>query len=150
MDIDRIKALIQLVGSSPIAELELEEAGARVRIVRSPAGVAAVPQPRIEREPDADIATTPPSAPPAPDGPAADVILSPMNGVFYRRPSPDEPPFVEVGARVEKGATLALIEDMKTLNAVVAERAGIVREISPEDGAAVEEDQRLFVIGECR
>ena len=142
MDTEYIKSVIQLVGTLPIAELELQQGDTRIRIVRASASAAAPPPPHANIEPSASEV-----ADPVGSVESAEVLLSPMVGMFYRRPAPTEAPFVEVGSRVEKGATLALIEAMKTLNAVVAERPGVVQEIRTEDGVLVEEGQPLFVIG---
>jgi len=145
MDTEYIKSVIELVGTLPIAELELQQGDTRIRIVRISASAAAVPpQPHADIEPSASEL-----ADPVASVKSADVLLSPMVGTFYRRPAPTEAPFVEVGSRVEKGATLALIEAMKTLNAVVAERSGVVQEIQTEDGVLVEEGQPLFVIAQA-
>jgi acetyl-CoA carboxylase biotin carboxyl carrier protein len=149
MDYEKLKVLIELVGSSPIAELELDDGVTKVRITRSIVGgvpvdaggtaeaAAATRQEHLAPTSPTRRDSTPDRGMPVP---------SPMTGVFYRRPSPTDTPFVEVGSHVEGGDTLALVEAMKTLNKVVAERSGLIREILVEDGAVVEDDQHLFII----
>ncbi|KAA2212973.1 acetyl-CoA carboxylase biotin carboxyl carrier protein [Teichococcus oryzae] len=154
MDLDRIKALIDLVAAAPIADLQVEEGPLKIRITkRAPAagnGMAAEPAARPAAPPSP--AATPPAAaapsqgPPQEPSPAVDAVLSPMLGTFYRAPSPDAPPFVSVGDMVEAGQTLAVIEAMKTLIKVEAAKAGTLREILAENGQPVEESQPLFVI----
>jgi acetyl-CoA carboxylase biotin carboxyl carrier protein len=150
--------LIELVQESGVAELEIREGEETVRISRVPQGgvtlsgplpqmpafAAAVPAagaaPAAEARPEAA------SAPAAPAKPSGHIVRSPMVGTFYRAPSPDAKPFVEVGQRIQADQTVCIIEAMKMLNQIEAEIAGIVVEILVENGQPVEYDQPLFVI----
>ncbi|MDH4285508.1 MAG: acetyl-CoA carboxylase biotin carboxyl carrier protein [Gallionellaceae bacterium] len=151
MDLRKLKTLIDLVESSGIAELEISEGEERVRITRSQAtttGQSAVyaPQPI-----QAAAATAAPQAPaPAPAEPAepeGHAVKSPMVGSFYRCPSPGAKSFVEVGQSVRIGDTLCIIEAMKLLNEIEADKAGTIKAILVENGQAVEYGQPLFIIG---
>jgi acetyl-CoA carboxylase biotin carboxyl carrier protein len=141
MDIRKIKKLIELVEESGIAELEISEGEESVRISRSgPAPVAAAP---IQY-----AAAAPAAAAEAPEAsvPAGHQVLSPMVGTFYRSPSPDAKSFVEVGQRVNAGDTLCIVEAMKMMNQIEADKSGVVTAILVEDGQPVEFDQPLVVI----
>jgi len=137
MDIRKIKKLIELVTEAGIQELEVKEGDNSVRIVR-PAN--STPSP---------IATPPPSLPPeSSDGKQR--VLSPMVGTFFRAPSAEAKPFVELGSRVNRGDTLAVIEAMKMLNQVAADTDGVVSAILVDNGATVEFDQPLFILDPLR
>ena len=148
LDLRKLKTLIDLVAESDISELEVTEGDGKVRIVKS---APAAPQQMVYAAPA--VAAAPAAAAPAapvveasvvPDG---DVITAPMVGTFYRAPNPGAAPFVEVGQSVAKGDALCIIEAMKLLNEIEAEKAGIIKEILVENGAPVEYGQPLFVIG---
>lgn len=158
MDIRKLKKLIELVEDSGIAELEISEGEESVRIGRyPPAGHA--PPPQAYAAPPAAAA----APAPAPSGgeqpatgetetakdelPEGHVVRAPMVGTFYRAPSPDANPFVDVGDRVTPDQTLCIIEAMKMLNQIEAEVAGEVKAVLAENGQPVEFDQPLFVIG---
>ena len=148
MDIRKVKKLIELLEESGIAEIEIHEGEESVRISRS-SGVAAA-------APVAIAAPVAPAAAPAPAAPAADtaaeetidghVLNSPMVGSFYRAPSPGATAFVEVGSKVNVGDTLCIIEAMKLLNQIEADKAGTVKAILVENGQPVEYNQPLFII----
>ncbi|CCN35944.1 Biotin carboxyl carrier protein of acetyl-CoA carboxylase [Vibrio nigripulchritudo MADA3029] len=154
MDIRKIKKLIELVEESGIAELEISEGEESVRISRSgPAPVAAAPI-QYAAAP-APVAAAAPAAAPAPAAaaeapeasvPAGHQVLSPMVGTFYRSPSPDAKSFVEVGQSVNAGDTLCIVEAMKMMNQIEADKSGVVTAILVEDGQPVEFDQPLVVI----
>lgn len=148
MDIRKIKRLIELLDESGVNEIEIWEGEESVRISRgAPAAVAAAPAapaPAPAAAPAAVAAAETPNAPPA--EPSGHQIRSPMVGTFYRAPSPDADPFVEEGQTVNVGDTLCIIEAMKMLNQIEADRSGVVRKILLENGAPVEFDQPLFVI----
>ncbi|RKZ35500.1 MAG: acetyl-CoA carboxylase biotin carboxyl carrier protein [Gammaproteobacteria bacterium] len=149
MDIRKVKKLIELLEESGIAELEIREGDDAVRIsrygpvapviAREAASVAGAPAAAQTELP----AVNPSSAVDEMDGL---VMTSPMVGTFYRSPSPGAPPFVETGHRVGVGDTLCIIEAMKILNQIEAERAGIVEEIMVENGQPVEFGEPIFVI----
>jgi acetyl-CoA carboxylase biotin carboxyl carrier protein len=155
MDLRKIKTLIDLVEQSGITELEVKEGEESVRISRqNPAGTmpqfiampslaaapAALPQ---SVGPDPSAAAEKPAAPPAAK---KHFMRAPMVGTFYRSPSPGAKPFVEVGQTVKQGQTLCIIEAMKMLNQIEADRNGVVAEILVENGQPVEFDQPLFAV----
>ncbi|WEM42129.1 acetyl-CoA carboxylase biotin carboxyl carrier protein [Photobacterium sp. DA100] len=150
MDIRKIKKLIELVEESGIAELEISEGEESVRISRATAPVAAPAQviaaPAPVAAPAAPAAAPAAEAPAAAAAPAGHQVLSPMVGSFYRAPSPDAKPFVEVGQTVNVGDTLCIVEAMKMMNQIEADKAGTVVAILAEDGDAVEFDQPLVII----
>ncbi len=155
MDIRKIKKLIELVEESGIAELEISEGEESVRISRNgtaapaapvhyaaaPAPVAAPAAPAAAPVADATAATEA-----APAVPAGHQVLSPMVGTFYRAPSPDSKSFIEIGQSVTAGETLCIVEAMKMMNQIEADKSGVVTAILVEDGQAVEFDQPLVVI----
>jgi len=151
MDIRKIKKLIELVEESGIAELEISEGEESVRISRNgtaapaPVHYAAAPAPVAAPAPAAAPAPTAEAAA-APAVPAGHQVLSPMVGTFYRSPSPDAKSFVEVGQSVSAGDTLCIVEAMKMMNQIEADKSGVVTAILVEDGQPVEFDQPLVVI----
>lgn len=152
MDIRKLRALIELVQDSGIAELEITEGEEAVRITRAHAGstVTHVPLPDASAAPPPASASALPTQeatePAAPELPPGHIIRAPMVGTFYRSPAPDSQPFVEVGQKVQADQTLCIIEAMKMLNKIEADIAGEVVEILVENGQAVEFDQPMFVI----
>ena len=155
MDVKHLKRLIRLVEQSDINELEIEDSGTRVKIVKnqniSPAQVLPQgPVPALPVESAAPAASAQSSAE-ASGSAALDesklvVVTSPMVGTFYRAPSPGAPPFTEGGVTVSVGQTLCLLEAMKLMNELQCETGGVVREICIEDGQPVEFGQKLFLI----
>ncbi len=149
MDIRKIKKLIELVEESGIAELEISEGEESVRINRFSSGAQFAPQQYMPAPaapapaPEAPAAEAAPVAAPAPTG---HQILSPMVGTFYRSPSPEAKSFVEVGQSVSAGETLCIIEAMKMMNQIEADKSGVISAVLVDDGAPVEFDQPLFVI----
>ena len=155
MDLRKLKKLIDLVEESGIAEIEVTEGEEKVRITRSlaaaPQALYAAPAP-IAAAPvaAAPVAAAPVAAAPAPAAaPAADLgnaQKSPMVGTFYRAPSPASPAFVEVGQNVKAGDTLCIIEAMKLMNEIEAEKSGVVKAILVDNGQPVEYGEPLFII----
>lgn len=149
MDLRKLKKLIDLVQESGIAELEVTENEEKVRIVKSgPApreiymsapSAAQIAPPTVA----AAVATAPPAAPAAPAG---HIVKSPMVGTFYRSPSPDAKAFVEIGDSVKVGQTVCVIEAMKLLNEIEADKDGVVKAILIENGQPVEYGEPLLVI----
>lgn len=147
MDIRKVKKLIELLETSDIAEIEIKEGEEAVRISRSSGVMTTVVAPAAA-----------PAAAPAPSPVAADnekptpqvtpghVVSSPMVGTFYRSPSPSSPPFVEVGTHVKAGDVVCIVEAMKMMNQIEAEKAGIIEAILVNDGEPVEFDQPLVTI----
>ena len=150
MDLRKLKTLIDLVSESNVSELEITEAEGKVRIVKSVGGVVQqyVPAPMQAPAPPASaaaqVAELP--APSAPAVPAGHIVNSPMVGTFYRSSSPGAKAFVEVGSQVKEGETICIIEAMKILNEIEADKSGTVTRILGENGQAVEYGQPLFVI----
>ncbi len=150
MDIRKVKKLIELLEESGIAEIEIKEGEESVRISRLMSGV---PMPAVQAyhvapspapvvaAPTVVLAAAPPAA--KPDG---HVVASPMVGTFYASPSPDSPPFVKVGQSVKVGDPLCIIEAMKIMNPIEADRAGTVVAVLADNGQPVEFEQPLFVI----
>ena len=146
MDLRKLKKLIDLVQESGIAELEVTEGEEKVRIARGGAVTVAQAQAASAAAP----AAAPAPAPAAPEPPAASdghAMKSPMVGTFYRAPSPDAKPFVEVGQVVKEGQTICVIEAMKLMNEIEADASGTVKAVLVENGQPVEYGQALFIIG---
>src|SRR5215216_1664533 len=152
MDLRKLKTLFDLVQQSGIGELEITEGEEKVRISRGvPGGVAqaapqptpvymAAPLPQTAGEPGAPAE---PTTAPEPEG---HVVKSPMVGTFYRSSTPGANPFVEIGQTVKSGETVCIIEAMKLLNEIEADRDGVIKEILVENGQPVEYGQPLFVL----
>jgi acetyl-CoA carboxylase biotin carboxyl carrier protein len=152
MDLRKLKTLIDLVSESNVSELEITEAEGKVRIVKSmPVGVAApvtytvAPTPAATT-PNATAAVPAVEVAPSPAQPAGHMVKSPMVGTFYRSSSPGAKPFVEVGDTVKEGDTICIVEAMKILNEIEADKSGTVTQILVENGQAVEYGQPLYVI----
>ena len=150
MDLRKLKKLIDLVEESGIAEIEVTEGEEKVRITRTiaaqPAYAAAAPVAAPASVPAAAAVpgAAPASAPAARD--LSDAQKSPMVGTFYRAPSPNAKPFVEVGQSVKAGDTLCIIEAMKLMNEIEAEKSGVIKEILVENATPVEYGEPLFII----
>ena len=151
MDLRKLKTLIDLVSDSNISELEITEADGKVRIVKSEpvaaAPLAYAPQPVMAAAPVAapavSVAPVEPAAVPVDPGHA---VKSPMVGTFYLSASPGSKPFVEVGAQIKEGEPICIIEAMKIMNEIEADKSGTVKRILCENGQAVEFGQPLFII----
>jgi acetyl-CoA carboxylase biotin carboxyl carrier protein len=151
MDIRKIKKLIELVEESGIAELEITEGEEAVRINRysaQPAPMQYAPQPQQAPEPASQPAAAPgaENTAPAKEEPTGHIVRSPMVGTFYEAPSPDAGPFVTVGSKVNAGETLCIVEAMKMMNQIEADKSGVIKQILVENEEPVEFDQPLFVI----
>lgn len=146
MDIRKVKKLIELLEESGIAEIEIREGEESVRISRGvPAAQASVPQAPVAQtvEVPAPVEAAAEQAPELPDG---HTVQSPMVGTFYEAPAPGQKPFVEVGDSVQTGDTLCIIEAMKMLNQIEADKAGTIRAKLVENAQPVEYGQALFII----
>jgi acetyl-CoA carboxylase biotin carboxyl carrier protein len=154
MDLRKLKTLIDLVSESNISELEITEADGKVRIVKSdPAAVAVAAQPMVYQSapqvaaaPMAAAAPVAATAPEAPAAPAGHVVKSPMVGTFYGAASPGAKPFASVGTVVKEGDPICIIEAMKIMNEIEADKSGTVTQVLAQNGQAVEFGQPLFVI----
>lgn len=151
MDLRKLKKLIDLVEESGISELELTEDGEKVRISRN--FTASQPQPQYVQYQQPQQMNSAPSANTnvqaevaAPVVEEGHAVKSPMVGTFYRSPSPDAKAFVEVGDTVAVGDTICIIEAMKLLNEIEADKAGVVKKILVDNGLAVEYGEPLFII----
>ena len=155
MDLRKLKKLIDLVQESGIAELEITEGEEKVKIVKG--GAAAAPDMArpvasapLQSVSSASEPARPPTPAPAAHGaeaaPEGELVKAPMVGTFYRSPSPDAKPFVEVGQTVKKGDTVCIIEAMKLMNEIETDIAGVVKAVLVENGQPVEYGQPLFLI----
>jgi acetyl-CoA carboxylase biotin carboxyl carrier protein len=156
MDLRKLKTLIDLVSESNVSELEITEAEGKVRIVKGGGAVhpmvapAAMPMAGTSPPATAAPALAPGQASPAPSAapaaPAGHMVKSPMVGTFYRSASPGAKPFIEIGSQVKEGDTICIIEAMKILNEIEADKGGTITQVLVENGQAVEYGQPLFVI----
>jgi len=154
MDLRKLKTLIDLVAESGVSELEVTEGEDKVRIVKHPNPSQLAPIQQVYAPAPAPVApaATPvasstsgeTSTPAVPEGHA---VKSPMVGTFYRSPTPGAEPFVKIGDSVKEGQALCIIEAMKLLNEIEADKSGVVKEILCENGQGVEFGQTLFIIG---
>jgi len=147
VDLRKLKTLIELVETSGIAELEIQEGEERVRITRATAaGTPAV----VHGSPLGPASQAPApaaAAAVAPAEPEGHQVKSPMVGTFYRSATPGAAPFVEIGDTVAKGDTLCIVEAMKLMNEIEADAAGVIKAILTENGQPVEFGQPLFLLG---
>lgn len=153
MDLRKLKTLIDLVSESNVSELEITEAEGKVRIVKGPVGApvamaapvmvaAPVPAPASFAPATSDAVSASAEA----AAPSGHVVKSPMVGTFYTSSSPDSKPFVQVGSVVKEGETICIIEAMKILNEIEADKSGTVSRILVDNGQAVEYGQPMFLI----
>lgn len=155
MDLRKLKTLIDLVSDSNVSELEITEAEGKVRIVKGGGAVvhSYAPAPAYPHQgapaaapaPAPAVAASAP-APVAAEAETAHAVKSPMVGTFYRSASPGAKPFVEVGSTVKEGDTICIIEAMKILNEIEADKSGTITRILCDNGQAVEYGQPLFHI----
>jgi acetyl-CoA carboxylase biotin carboxyl carrier protein len=151
MDLRKLKTLIDLVSESNISELEITEAEGKVRIVKAdPAGAPTMQyvqqMPMAMQAPAAPAAPTAPAEPPAAPVETGHVVKSPMVGTFYRAANPGSKAFAEVGDAIKEGDPICIIEAMKIMNEIEADKSGTVTRILCENGQAVEFGQPLFII----
>ncbi len=151
MDLRKLKTLIDLVSDSNVSELEITEAEGTVRIVKSAPVPVAMAAPMASTTAPV-VAAAPLAAAPAPvvaaveAEPAGHIVKSPMVGTFYRSSSPGAKAFIEVGSQVKEGETICIIEAMKILNEIEADKSGTITKILAENGQAVEYGAPLFII----
>ena len=169
MDLKVIENLLDLIAESEVNEVSIEEGDFKIKVKKKPdVKEASAPQMPVQYQVPAQpqqAAPQPQQAPQQPqqtsadsgsesseksgggDQPSGEVVKSPIVGTFYRAPSPDDDPFVQVGNNVEKGETLCIVEAMKIMNEIESEYSGEVKKILVDDGEPVEYDQPLFIIG---
>ena len=161
MDLDKVRELAELMGKYGLGEVCVEEDDEKVVLKKAvapapavwlapPAGSPPVPNSGAAQPPTAENASAAPATPPPPSAPPAESgmpVKAPLVGTFYRSSSPDSDPFVKVGDRVGKDSVVCIIEAMKVMNEVKAEKSGIIKEVLVENGDPVEYGQKLFVIG---
>ena len=150
MDLRKLKTLIDLVSESNVSELEITEADGKVRIVKADKQASApVMHYAVAPPPQGvPVAAVPPAAAPVAE-PAPEpghIVKSPMVGTFYRSASPGSEAFAEIGTVVKEGQAICIIEAMKIMNEIEADKAGTVKQILCENGQAVEFGQPLFII----
>ncbi len=150
MDIRKVKKLIELLEESGVAEIEIKEGEDSVRINRygsqMPVHYDVLPSPPRATPGAPATGTESPAAEEPPPAPRGHPITSPMVGTFYRAPAPDAKPFVEVGQEVEEGQPVCIIEAMKMMNQIEADRSGRIVDILAENGEPVEYGQPLLLI----
>jgi acetyl-CoA carboxylase biotin carboxyl carrier protein len=151
MDLRKLKTLVDLVSESNISELEITEADGKVRIVKAGATPPVYVAPAVAGGGGAPAAAAAPAAAPVAAAPAAPaetghVVKSPMVGTFYQASTPGGKPFVEVGSAIKEGDPICIIEAMKIMNEIEADKSGTVTRILCQNGQAVEFGQPLFVI----
>ncbi len=160
MDIRKVKKLIELLEESNIDEIEIKEGEESVRISRNSAQnliaaaqhapIYAAPPPAMAPVAAPTVAEAPAAAPTTPveSAPATSghVVKSPMVGTFYRSPAPTSPSFAEVGQQVKVGDVICIVEAMKMMNQIEADKSGTIEAILVDNGAPVEFDQPLFTI----
>ena len=153
MDLRKLKTLIDLVSESNVSELEITEAEGKVRIVKASPVAAPVVHQMMAAPVAAPLAAPAPMAAPViaaepaePAAPAGHTVKSPMVGTFYRSSSPGSKAFVDVGSEVKEGEPICIIEAMKIMNEIEADKSGTVTKILCENGQAVEFGQPLFII----
>lgn len=153
MDIKLIKQVVDLMKRSELAEFEIEEEGFKLRLSRNNGGTTQVIQAAAPAAPAAPAGAPQPAA----SAPAADaaapaeekgisIIKSPMVGTFYRSPSPESPPFADIGKKVSADSVVCIIEAMKVMNEIQSEISGVITDMLVEDGEAVEYGQPLFKV----
>ena len=152
MDLRKLKTLIDLVSESNISELEITEADGKVRIVKADPNAAVamsapvVQQAALPAQAAAPALAAAPAPAAAPAEPAGHTVKSPMVGTYYGAASPGAKPFVEVGTVVKEGQAICIIEAMKIMNEIEADKSGTVTKVMCENGQAVEFGQPLFII----
>jgi acetyl-CoA carboxylase biotin carboxyl carrier protein len=147
MDIRKIKKLIELITESDVEEIEIKEGEETIRISRrSPNVVSQVIAPSMQTNEFQPVPSAKNESSPPQEASNTNTINAPMVGTFYRAPSPEASPFVQVGQTVNEGDVICIIEAMKMMNQIEADRSGVIQAINANDGQPVEFDQTLFTI----
>ena len=152
MELEQIKAIIEMMKENDLSEFSMETNGLKLRFKRGPEGIqqaVVVPPPVAAVAPapaPASVAAAPAASAPAAPAAEGKHITSPMVGTFYRAPSPDSPPYVEVGSEVDEETVVCIVEAMKVMNEIKAECKGVIAEIVAENAKPVEFGQKLFAV----
>lgn len=154
MDLKKLKEILKIVEKTDFSEVEIVEKDWRLRVGRNSSQSMAISYPAVSMpaampaQASAPAAATPGAAPPAKPAEAVKghIIASPFVGTFYRSPSPDSPPFADVGQKVQKGQTICIVEAMKLMNEIESDFDGKIVEIYPSNGQPVEFGEKLFRI----
>jgi acetyl-CoA carboxylase biotin carboxyl carrier protein len=154
MDLEQIKAIVAMMKDNDLSEFSIEQDGLKIRIKRGPEEfqqTITLPPPApapSSAAPTPTPVTAPTAVAPTPVAPATDIkhVTSPMVGTFYLSPSPDAPPYVEVGQEVDAETVVCIIEAMKVMNEIKAEVKGVITEIVAENAKPVEFGQKLFAV----
>jgi acetyl-CoA carboxylase biotin carboxyl carrier protein len=146
IDATAIRELAELLTETRLTEIEIEQDGTRLRVARQAAQVAYAPAPFAHPAPPSSAASGAEAAAPKREGPAPGAVTSPMVGTVYVSPQPGASPFVKVGDTVKEGDTLLIVEAMKTMNPILAQRAGTVSEICVTDSQPIEFGQTLLIL----
>ena len=151
MELEQIKAIIAMMKENDLSEFSMEQDGLKIRIKRGPEGfqqTVTLPPPVPAQPVSVPVPAVAPAVAPAPATPPAGIehVTSPMVGTFYRAPSPDSPPYVEVGQEVDPETVVCIIEAMKVMNEIKAEKTGVITEILAENAKPVEFGQKLFAV----
>lgn len=148
MKIEEIKVVAEIVAANELAELKLESEGFVLQIKRGPKTVVTTTAPVLSAAPAAPAAGVAPAPVPAATQPVEKrlTIDSPLVGTVYRASSPEAPPFVKIGDKVTPDTVVCIVEAMKVMNEIKAEKSGVIKDILVENGSAVEFGQPLFVI----
>ncbi|MEW5798666.1 MAG: acetyl-CoA carboxylase biotin carboxyl carrier protein [Bacteroidota bacterium] len=158
MDLKYVKQLLELLEKSAVNEIEVEEKGHKIRITKSVPQAGAMPMylPPVQHQvmmpaPNVAPVASQPASESKPATPAADTkkyheVKSPIVGTFYRAPSPDAPPYVDVGSKVKQGSVLCIVEAMKLMNEIECDIAGTIVKVNVENGKPVEYGQVLFLV----
>jgi acetyl-CoA carboxylase biotin carboxyl carrier protein len=153
MELEQIKAIIEMMKENDLSEFQMEQDGLKIRIKRGPEGFQQAVAIPAGPAPSAAVPVAAPVAPVAAPAPAtvvvdsdAKFITSPMVGTMYRAPAPDAPPYVEVGSVVDEDTVVCIIEAMKVMNEIKAETKGVIAEVLAENAKPVEFGQKLFAV----
>ncbi len=138
MDIKEIKELVSILENSTLSTLEVSEKGRTIKLGKNVVNN----QEKILESPTKEVVLEEKSC----EKESKEAVKSPMVGVFYSKPSPEDKPYVSVGTKVKKGQTLCIIEAMKLMNEIPADKDGVISKVFPSDGDLVEFGQDLFVI----
>ena len=147
MELDQIKAIIEMMKENDLSEFSMEHDGLKIRLKRGPEGIQqTITAPPPPPPAPVQVAAPAASAPAAPAPSDANYITSPMVGTFYRSPAPDAPSYVEVGQEVDEETVVCIIEAMKVMNEIKAEMKGVITEVTAENAKPVEFGQKLFAV----